>query len=502
MNSTFGFRIGVHLTWVAFASGACSSRLDAVARGVDTPSCSTLLAAEQGGVEPEGSERWVWLMSQPHRSLPLVINWQSRRIAGKAARLVDHAGRTWLVNEEYALSTDWVEAGRIEGLWAKCDELGKAEPYAAVPLAPAVGQARGLTEVTRFSGDAAPWPAQRTSDLALQRAGLVVVARGADGLRWLELSSRRSAISEVGHLPVLLGDDYNDVAVISERYLAVASRSRGLLVVDAANPAAPQIIADALPLLQPRDGHSVFVSGSRLYLAQAPTVSTGAVVAFDVSDPEVPRQLWRWQAEQGDDAHDVTVRGDHLYVSSIRGGITLLDARADDMPRVVARRRGLGAHSCSLVDGATERVLWGEERLGGTLHRIDVDRSDGAVRLTDTRLQMFEPARSAARAAATFAASPHNSACHDTFCFVAHYQLGLQVLDVGSFEEAGRAALGVAVVAQYPTWRPSALGESMWLRGATGVALDLPWVYVADTDAGLVVLRYDAATASPRRQAE
>jgi hypothetical protein len=85
---------------------------------------------------------------------------------------------------------------------------------------------------------------------------------------------------------------------------------------------------------------------------------------------------------------------------------------------------------------------------------------------------------------------------------VAHYQLGLQVLDVGSFEEAGRAALGVAVVAQYPTWRPSALGESMWLRGATGVALDLPWVYVADTDAGLVVLRYDAATASPRRQAE
>src|SRR5690606_13698426 len=168
---------------------------------------------------------------------PLVFNWQQLRIAGQPANIRQYAGRTWLVSGEHALSVDWESDVLLEGDWLRCDTRREISMrYTAVPLAPTSFEARGLIEVARYSGDEQSWPEQRTSDLALQRPDLVVVARGPDGLRWLRVAPSRDRLTEVGRLPALLGDDHNDVIAIDERYVAVASRSLGLVIVDAAEP--------------------------------------------------------------------------------------------------------------------------------------------------------------------------------------------------------------------------------------------------------------------------
>lgn len=489
---------------LALALAGCSAREDMELAPSDFRSCSALLDVVRPSERSTDAEHAVWLVSEPGRELPWVVNWQDRRIQGKPARLFEHAGRQWLVSDDHALSAAWVRSDQRGGQWLKCTPPYNAFDYVAVPLAPIANRGRGIREVARYPSEESAWP-HLTFDLTLQRPGLLAIARGEDGLRWLEVEPQRGLVTEVGHLSALLGDDYNDVAAIDERYLAVASRRLGLVIVDAAEPERPRVVADSLPQLGPSDGHSVFVAGARLYLAQAPAAGTGAVVAFDVSEPETPRQLWRWKAEPGHDAHDVAVRGDHLYVSSIRGGITLLDASGDEPPRLVARRRGLGAHSCSVLDDREERLLWGEERVGGSLHVIGVERAGDEAMLSDSRLiaDARSPGEPDGAAGAFvpfgFAASPHHSECRGAVCFVAHYQLGLRVLDIGGITEP---AVGVAIaplLADYPTWRPSARSEASWLRGASGVVLDLPWVYVADTDVGVLVLRYDAATPNEQR---
>lgn len=478
-------------------SSACSGR-DSLPR-LDAPaSCVELLAAPQEG-EPLGLPYAVWLMNEPPSDAPLVMNWKQRRIAGEPANVRQHGGRTWLVSSEHAVSVDWQSDVLVEGEWLRCDARREVTTrYTAVPLAPAPFEPYGLTEVARYPADEQAWPEQRTSDLALQRPDLVVVARGPDGLRWLRVAPSHDGLTEVGRLPPLLGDDYNDVVAIDERYVAVASRLLGLVIVDAADPAEPHVVVDALPRLLPRDGHSVAMLDRRLYLAQAPVVSTGALAAFDVSEPQRPRELWRWQPEVGHDVHDVTAHGDTLYVSSIRGGVTILKSGDDAVPRVIARRPGLAAHSCSVVEPEAKtthstHVLWGEEQVGGSLHLMQLEGAS----LTARQVQLGI----ASTAGVAFAASPHNSECRGQVCFVAHYQLGLQVLQIQT-PVARAGNVDVPVVARYPTWRPTARGESMWLRGAVGVALDLPWVYVADTDAGVVMLRYETMAPPPRDQAQ
>lgn len=478
----------------------------------------------------------VWLVAEPNSPNPLVVNWADARIAGQPAQWRSDASRRWLVSDAYALSFDMGSVSRVEGRMLVCRglesssrgsiDIADSTPYVAVPLAPYAAGRRGeLTEVARFPDAATTWPDLRTSDLARFGAGFLAVARGPDGLRLLESQPQSGVLAEVSHLATVADDDFNDVTPIDERYLAVASRRFGLVIVDARDPATPQVVADNLPLVNPRDGHSVVVVGDRVYLAQAPAVGTGAVTAFDVTTPERPREVWRWNAASGQDAHDVTVfdaaaledpaladaapddeRDDTVYVSSLRGGITLLSV-AGDVPRVVARRRGLAAHSAAFVDVGRERLLWSEEQLGGSLHVVDVVRDSGGVELRDDRVAtsyvpdaLDASGAAVSFAAVPFAASPHLATCRDGICYVAHYQLGVVVLDLRG--EPSLPGLGPArLLATYPTWAPSPLAETTWLRGAVGIELDGPFIYVADTELGVLVLRA-AATDQGERDSE
>lgn len=497
--------------WSGYLGGivaACSSR-EALPPSDTAPSCESLLIEGGSSPPPELASvaESVWLVTEPKSPSPLVVNWADARVGGQPAQWRSHAGRSWLVSDASALSLDSASSSNVEGRMFSCKSQSveggsngdTSTPYAAVPLAPYVGIHQGeLTQVARFPDPATAWPDLRTSDLARFGAGFVAVARGPDGLRLLEFQSRSGTLAEMSHLATVMDDDFNDVVAIDERYLAIASRRFGLVIVDVGDPAAPRVVADNLPLVRPRDGHSVAVVGARVYLAQAPAVGTGAVVAFDVVNPERPREVWRWNAAPGEDAHDVALLGDTVYVSSLRGGITLLSV-AGDLPGTVARRRNLAAHSAAFIDIGRERLLWSEEQLGGGLHVIDVTRQAGSVELRDARVATtYVPsAESASGVDQPFAASPHLATCRDGICYVAHYQLGVVVLDLRGEPplpglEPGR------VLATYPTWAPSPVAETTWLRGAVAVELDGPFIYVADTELGVVVLRAPSSDEAER----
>lgn len=484
------------------SSVACSARSQRFGEGESVLSCATLRDVGVATDAPDGAGHAVWLIGERGATAGAVVNWEQARIGGRDATRVEYDGRTWLVGASEALSADWVGAGEIGGQRLECDPA-RLSDYRAVALAPTHMQAHGLTELSRFDGASSEWSLGITYDLALQRPDLLVVARGDDGLRWVAVSPERDQLREVGRLRALLGDMYNDVVAIDERYVAVASAARGLVIVDARDPTQPREVADGLPTIHPMDGHGVTVANGRLYLAQAPAAGTGAVVAFDVSQPDAPRELWRWKADPGQDAHDVTVLGERVFVSSLRGGITLLEVTGDAMPHVVARRHGLAAHSCSPLDDG-QRVLWGEESIGGTLHLFEVQtNAAGETTLQGLRLPSSERIETdAGSATVTYAASPHHSACHGGLCFVAHYQLGLRVIDLSGLGTAAAGtetagAVAAATIAQYPTWRMSPAREESWLRGAVGVTLELPWVYVADSNDGIVVLSYEASAHHP-----
>jgi hypothetical protein len=475
---------------------ACSERSPIQPLDRET-TCASLAALPDATTPPPEVSDVVWLALVPGARDPWVVNWGASRINGRSGRRVDAHGTSWLVAGPSALSLRESSAARTAGVWLDC-ESGNVEDYVARPLAPRLAEPTGgLREVSRYPERENEWPYERTSDLTLVGRDLIAVARGPDGLRILR-RDEQGRVLPLSHLAAVLGDDYNDVTAVGERHVAVASKRRGLLIVDLADPSRPAIVAEELPWISPRDVHSVFVEGERVFVAQAPAAGTGAVTAFDVTVRSAPRQFWRWTADAGHDAHDVAVRGNRAYVSSIRGGITVLEWQTGGEPTVAARYPGLGAHSGTHVGGADpEFWLWGEERVGGRLHWLEIASGDRGVYLEGTPLpSQFRVGGPRTEGAwFTSIASPHQAECREQVCFLAHYQLGVRVLPIVSSEGAMRPAQ--RPVASYPTWQPSVSGESGWLRGATGVALDLPWVYVADSENGLMVLHYTPKSTAP-----
>jgi hypothetical protein len=487
---------------------ACSER-SAIYFAESERTCAELVSLPHEGVLPSEVVDVVWLTHLPGKREPSVVNWDASRINGTSGRIVSARGTPWLIAAGQALSLEESSAERTAGSWLDC-ERGTVDEYVAFPLAPGSAAATGgLREVRRYPETESEWPAERTSDLTLVGTNLIAIARGPDGLRVLRRDEKQR-VSEVSHLGAALGDDYNDVSALDGRYVAVAAKQRGLVIVDLAEPSQPTVVADGLPWISSRDAHSVFVDsvfveGDRVYLAQAPAVGAGAVTAFDVTVRSEPRELWRWTAEDGHDAHDVAVRGNRAYVSSIRGGITVLEWHDAAEPVVAARYPGIGAHSGTYAGGAgAEFWLWGEERAGGRHHCIEVTRDTGGVYLKGAPLPskfvvgMPHPDRGWL----TSAASPHQAECRDNLCFLAHYQLGVRVVEIL------RTAAGLRPeerpIAWYPTWRAEPASEVSWLRGATGIALELPWIYVTDSENGLIVLQYTplATPPTPPRRAD
>lgn len=442
---------------------------------------------------------WVWVVDEAFAE-PTVFNPNDVRLDGQTGVSVAVGGQHWRVFADVAIRVDAVSRERLQGQVIDCAQA-KPEPRAflAKPLAPQRPLHHGLSLLVNASlvapNEAGERGGARGLDLALLNSTTLVAALGTGGLRVLDVSGvEDGSLRELAHIPAALGDNYNDVVVVRHRYAFAASKDRGLVVWDLAVPSRPVFVTEGYPERAPRHGHSLLVSGDTMYVAQAPATGTGALYALDVSEPAYPREVWRFVPRPGHDVHDVSVRGDRAYISSLRGGLYVLALVADgagQRAELLAHHELDDAHNVAFLPmvGSTDRFVVSSERIGAQLFVGEFERGvDDAVLSLVPVAGGLASARPAGRAT-PMAASPHNIECARSVCFVAHYQLGLRVLDWSMI-----GAEHPAVVASYSTWQPTAVNERDWLQGASGVLLTPSVVYVLDTHSGLFALRWTTPT--------
>ena len=341
-----------------------------------------------------------------------------------------------------------------------------------------------LHQVQHFAPQA--WVSGRSSDFALLGSGVAVVARGSDGLRILEAGEpEQQSIREIAHVAALPGDDINDVAALNERYVVAASAREGLLLFDLEDPTAPVLLDAGFPRFAPRDGHNLFVRNSTVFVAHSSAFRTGWLSALSWNAPRLELD-WVLEMPSGHDAHDVFVSGDYAFVSSLRGGLYVVElgqppALIDHWDNPDAP--SANTHSAAVIE-ADERDFWllvSEEKLGGRLQLLRWSAEQGFELLESYRSPLHRPARPGAPDSV---ASPHKFACHERACYVAHYQQGLERL-------TWSPPNSLELTAWFPTWPLAPRAQQDLLSGATGVALAGPHVWVLDTHGGLYVVSPD-----------
>ena len=116
---------------------------------------------------------------------------------------------------------------------------------------------------------------------------------------------------------------------LSGNYAYVAGPTQALQVFDVSTPAQPALLATTR-----YDGtaNDVFVSGSRLYLAETYGGNHSGLRVFDITDPSSPTELGF--GETFDFANGVAVNGNYAYIASA-GALVVLDMSNPAAPVVV-----------------------------------------------------------------------------------------------------------------------------------------------------------------------
>ncbi|MFO7651815.1 MAG: hypothetical protein R6X13_10810 [bacterium] len=289
---------------------------------------------------------------------------------------------------------------------------------------------------SRVVGNAPAYDLSRAVAMAGSHA---LVASGYDGLRVLDLSNR-AAPREAAVLD--LDDRVLSVAVSGSR--AFVGGYFYLSVVDVADPARPALLGRAACLR----ANGVAVADTLAFVAQ----DNHDFVVYSVADPAQPYRMG--SLELDDDANDVAVAGGIAYVADDNtGGLYAIDVSAPWRPvKLDSIRTGDKALGVA-VQGGIAYVA--DEDDGLTL----VDVSDPANLRLMTTIALTGDASKVRLAGAR--------------AFVALEQGGVAVVDVAD-------TANLEWVGWYDT--PGS---------AYGLALDLPYVVVADYYCGVTVLEYE-----------
>lgn len=364
---------------------------------------------------------------------------------------------------------------RVTGCFVSCLE-GEAPVQATfeaekVVRRPGEGESSGLT----LTGEAAV-PRGEAVDVYVTHGHAYVVAlrktfAGPGGLFVYDLSDRASP--RLVKSITFPGDSYWNGVWAKDDALYVASGDTGVLVFDISNPADP-VFLRALPGDGPRDVHTLYADGNRLYAMSIwPSEVT---LIFDVTDAKQPVLLGRYQDPSVRPGvlsfpHDAMAQGDRLYVSHIRAGLLILDV--SDPLNVVK----LGQYSYPRSTTHTSRV----GRFGDRVIAFEGGEDWGAhLRVLD----ITDPAH--IRLIGEYRLSPgisiHNMELKGDRLFVSHYQHGVRVLDVSRPEHPRE-------IGYYNTWREADpyRGYSFF-DGAIGIRLPGDgYLYAVDTSRGLLI---------------
>jgi hypothetical protein len=113
---------------------------------------------------------------------------------------------------------------------------------------------------------------------------------------------------------------------VSGTYAYVADANSGLLVIDIANPASPQIVGS---VDTPGHANGVAVSGTYAYIAD---YDRGLQV-IDIANPQNPQIVG--SVDTPDLARGVAVSGSYVYVADAYSGLVVIDVTNPQSPQIV-----------------------------------------------------------------------------------------------------------------------------------------------------------------------
>jgi len=296
---------------------------------------------------------------------------------------------------------------------------------------------------------------------------------GTTGLDTIDVSDPAHPV-QLGHL----GGYLNDVRIVhgNGKIVAFGASEAGddrVWVIDVTDPAVP-VLATVID----QYAHSVQVRANgpvtELYLAN---YSPG-VPRFDVTDPlnPLPLGVAALPGQTLSGVHDLTVYGNHLYVNNTDAGFVAVDTtNSFAQPTEVGRKISNYSHAswAGQINGQ-EIVLHGDEGLAG---------ADGAafMRVLDgnpaSPTYMMDIGRYASRREVGI----HNIEVHGTRAYISYYHDGIRIVDLAD-------PTNPVEVAHYNTW-DFETGFGAGFEGAVGVRKVGDYVYVADLERGLIILR-------------
>ncbi len=301
-------------------------------------------------------------------------------------------------------------------------------------------------------------PAQQT-DPALAvttSAHRAVVVYGNDGARVFDVVDPIRP-DELTHLQPADSSEFWNDAEVYDRWLLLASSSRGVRIYDTSDNAAPTQLPAPFPM---RGGHSLQLVGSTAYLAQ--TGGEGGVTVLDLSSLPEWTSVQTYKFAECRQVHEVEASERWLLLSCLEEGFQLYRREGSTAPEWVAGVASEQAHSARRI--ATETWLTTSEHYAAS---VDVVRFDASSSTLETL----------ARFSTGVSASPHEPSCSERTCWLTHHQQGLLQLDLNDPEAP-------VLSRRVHTWDGPA---ATFLEGASGLAVSGAYLYVADTERGLLI---------------
>ncbi len=384
-------------------------------------------------------------------------------------RATEWTGTSWRLKAIDVCGVD--EDGTLHGAMVTCEEqqIGtcQPEPFAAVQLRRITGEGVGehLTQLGELLGD--DWGYGVTTSVRVQ-GDVAYLARGSDGLRVISIANPAAPV-ELAHLHGgnrAMGDLELVRGVDGLRYLIAGS-----LIIGVTDPMNPQVMAEV-----PFDATAVAVEFPTAYFVDG---VTSRVEAYDISLPQSPKRIARYD-DPGDVVwRDVFVAGGIAYLSDARGsGMHVVDFGDPARPRELGTEQARGESdwhtpSLTLVGGKPVAL---DVTVGRASKLRMLDGEIGAATFLDTLGEWKQ----------RDLVSMQHIVAVGSRVYVANDRDGVRVVNIS--QPALPTLLGY-----FNTWTAET-GGARFLEGAVGIDVDRvrKRIYVADTNHGLVILQGDA----------
>jgi hypothetical protein len=279
----------------------------------------------------------------------------------------------------------------------------------------------------------------------------------------------------VGHIDGRL----NDVRIVhgATSTVAIASSEGGddrTWLIDVTTPTAPTFASFIDSYSHSVQTRTVGAT-TELYLANY----SEEIPRYDVTDPLAPVAAGKvtLPGTTVSGVHDLTVYGDRIYANNTEAGFVAVDVAAGlASPVELGRKMSAYSHAswAGTINGQ-EIVLHGDEGFSPSTESMAFMRVLDGDPASPTYLQDI----------GSYSSRPevgiHNIEVHGTRAYISYYQDGVRVVELAD-------PTNPVEVAHYNTWDP-ATSSGGGFEGAVGLRKVGEYLYVADIERGLIILR-------------